>query len=47
MKIIVCGGRDFNNDTAVNLVLSKFNKKHPITTLIHGGANGADSLAGL
>ena len=33
------------NETALNLVLSKFNKKHPITTLIHGGAKGADYLA--
>lgn len=47
MKVIVCGGRDFNNETAVNLVLNKFHKKHPISMLIHGGASGADSLAGM
>lgn len=47
MKIIVCGGRDYNNKTFLYEMLDYFNTKTKIATLIHGGAKGADSLAAL
>jgi hypothetical protein len=46
-KVIVCGGRDFSDKNHVFKALSTFHlcSDGPITTLIHGGARGADSLA--
>lgn len=41
-KVIVCGGRNFNNKDVVFTVLSKLNPD----IVIHGGATGADELAG-
>ncbi len=45
MKVLVCGGRDYLDDFTVQYVLSLHHRKTPITTLIHGGARGADYLA--
>jgi len=45
MKVIVCGGRDYNNAEMLNLVLDEIHAKTPITTMIQGGAKGADDLA--
>jgi hypothetical protein len=45
MKVIVCGGRGYANVEMLNLVLDELHAKTPITTLIQGGANGADYLA--
>lgn len=45
MKILVCGGRDFNDYSAVDKVLEERNKITPISLIIQGGAKGADSLA--
>lgn len=42
MRVLVCGGRDFSN----SLLLVKALEKYPITHLAHGGAKGADHLAG-
>ena len=44
MKILVCGGRDFNNKELFYSVLDK--GAHIITEIIHGGASGAETLAG-
>ncbi len=41
MKVLVCGGRRFNNQASVNAVLDAL----PVTTVIHGGARGADTCA--
>lgn len=41
MKVIVCGGRDYNDYTRVCDTLNNAG----ITFLIHGAARGADSLA--
>ena len=46
MRLLVCGGRDFNNQSRVFHVLYKIHEKRPITEIIHGDARGADSLAG-
>ncbi len=44
MKILVCGGRDFNDEEMVASILSRYVFKGDI--LIHGGSSGADRLAG-
>lgn len=44
-KVIVCGGRDNDNYDGIIRALDAFNKKHPITLLIEGGAKGADAHA--
>lgn len=45
MKVIVCGGRDFTNEWLLNEWLDATHSETPITTLVQGGAMGADSLA--
>jgi hypothetical protein len=45
MKILVCGGRDFNNMPLLDRKLNELKAKHHITDVIHGGAKGADYCA--
>lgn len=45
MKVLVCGGRDFNNSRLVANVLAKLSREGHIEVIIHGGATGADTLA--
>ena len=45
MKILVCGGRDYNNQFYVFYILNKLDKQHNITCVIDGKATGADTLA--
>jgi hypothetical protein len=45
MKLLVCGGRDFNDWAMLDYWLRKVHEKRPITLLIEGGAPGADSMA--
>ena len=40
MKVLVCGGRDYNDYETTRRILSRLR----IETIIHGGARGADSL---
>ena len=42
MRVIVCGGRHFNDSVWMSWVLGTWN----IRTVVHGGASGADRLAG-
>lgn len=42
MRILVCGGRDFNDYKLVKAILSKYDDE---TILIHGGQSGADTLS--
>ena len=44
-KILVCGGRDFNDLKQMFSVLDAIHTKHNITCLVSGRASGADSLA--
>ncbi|KAA8134771.1 DUF2493 domain-containing protein, partial [Salmonella enterica subsp. enterica serovar Anatum] len=44
MIIVVTGGRDFNDRTAVFFALGILHKQFPITELIEGGASGGDNL---
>jgi YspA, cpYpsA-related SLOG family len=45
MRIIVCGGRDYHNQSHFFDWLDKFHAKFTIVELIEGGAKGADRLA--
>lgn len=44
MIIVVTGGRDFNDRTAVFSALGLLHKQFPVTELIEGGASGVDNL---
>lgn len=51
MIILVCGGRDFRDYVWVKNELDKIANlaellDDPVTEIVHGGARGADSLAG-
>lgn len=43
--VLVCGGRDYSNWTRVLAVLDKVAARVEMTTVRHGAARGADSLA--
>lgn len=46
MKVLVCGGRDFNDSLTLGSWLGGIHKNNgPITLLIEGGARGADYMA--
>jgi len=45
MRILVCGGRRYDDRTKVFDVLDTLNYRTPITVVLQGGASGADSLA--
>ena len=45
MKVLVCGGRWFGGSAALELTLDRLSA-HGIDMVIHGGAKGADYLAG-
>jgi hypothetical protein len=46
MRVLVCGGREFQDYAALRLLLDAQHEGEPITLLIHGDAMGADRLAG-
>ena len=45
MKVIVAGGRDFNNYNAMDRVLTQYQKSGQFTELVSGDARGADELS--
>jgi len=45
MRILVCGGRSYGDITRIAQILDKIHRERGITTLIHGGARGADAIA--
>jgi rhamnogalacturonyl hydrolase YesR len=45
--VLVCGGRDYNDEARLNAVLSTAHLRDPIGLVLHGAANGADTLAGM
>lgn len=48
MKVLVCGGRDFDDADFLNSVMDKILKKHKDITVIHGSCRtGADNLVEL
>lgn len=44
MKIIICGGRNYNDKGHVFSTLDTLHEKSPITLVIDGQARGADTL---
>jgi len=46
LRVLVCGGREYNDYQKVELVLGAAHKAQLFGTVIHGAARGADSLAG-
>lgn len=46
VKVLVCGGRTFNARSFVFGTLDHYHEMLGITDLAHGGAKGADTLAG-
>ncbi len=46
MRVLVCGGRDFDDFKIINEELTWLAGAHTIEAIIHGGARGADTLAG-
>lgn len=47
MRVLVCGGRDFDDVDLVYQVLDKLHSQIPISCIIEGGARGADSIAAM
>lgn len=45
MRVLVTGGRDYQDREQLFATLDKIHAKKPITVVIHGDAAGADSLA--
>lgn len=46
MRLAVCGGRNFKNWKLLEMTLNIVYKTYNIKCLIHGGATGADRMAG-
>lgn len=44
MKVLVCGGRDFNDEKTVFDYLDNIHRRTPIANVISGAARGADLL---
>ena len=47
IKVLVCGGRRYENRRQINTVLMKIHTERGIALVIHGAASGADTLAGM
>lgn len=47
MRVLVCGGRDYQQFAIISFVLSAIHKDLAVSCLIEGGATGADRIAGI
>lgn len=47
MRVLVCGGRDFNDWEYFCSNMDWLDTPHNFSIIIHGGATGADNLASL
>jgi hypothetical protein len=45
MRVLVCGGRDFDDAGLIISVLDRLHTEKSFTVLIHGNARGADRIA--
>jgi threonine synthase len=45
MRVLICGGRHYDNGDAVHDELMRFNWRHAISVIIHGGVSGAGAAA--
>lgn len=46
-RVLVCGGREYGDREYLFSVMDYFHERHGFTLVIHGGARGADALAGV
>lgn len=46
MKVLVCGGRDYRDTKQFCSVMDALHQESPISLIVHGDANGADTMAG-
>lgn len=44
-RVLVCGGRGYNDEDRLQAVLDKYHSVSGITAIIQGGASGADTFA--
>jgi len=44
-RVLVCGGRDYQNAREMYRILDGYHTKYPVSCLIQGGARGADAIA--
>ena len=47
MKVIVCGGRDFEDHKLLNETLDEIHERMDISCVVHGDARGADRMAAM
>jgi hypothetical protein len=47
LRLLVCGGRNYSNITRVAQTLDRVHRVRGIAVVIHGGARGADAIAGI
>ena len=47
IRLLVTGGRDYNNKEELYTTLDSIASKYHVEVLIHGAARGADTLAGI
>jgi hypothetical protein len=45
MRVLVCGGRDFDDTRLFHAAMNQLHRGNRFTALIHGDAKGADRLA--
>lgn len=45
MRIIVCGGRDYHDESLIREALTQIVQVYGVTEIVTGGARGADMLA--
>ena len=46
IKMLVCGGRKYSDMATLFTVLDRIHMRRTVSRVCHGGASGADSLAG-
>lgn len=45
IRLLICGGRDWNRSDTTFQLLDQYRLSNPISVVIHGAARGADTLA--
>lgn len=46
MRLLITGDRNWRNEDIIHAFLKSYLESHPGLVIIHGGADGADSIAG-
>jgi SLOG family YspA-like protein len=46
MRVLICGGRNFDDVTFAHQTLDRLHREHNFRTVIEGGARGADTIGG-